>query len=52
MFLKNSKPLWKHVFTNTVFLCFHNYFRLEKNHIALGTYRNNKKFFYIKTLQR
>ena len=22
MFLKNSKPLWKHVFTNTVFYVF------------------------------
>ena len=20
MFLKNSKPLWKHVFTNTIFM--------------------------------
>ena len=26
MFLKDSKPLWKHVFSDTIFFCYYKYF--------------------------
>ena len=54
MFPKNSKPLWKHVFSNTCFLCFYNYFRWEQNHKVTGVYINNNyknEDFEFKTKQ-
>ena len=52
MLLENSKPLWKHVFKNTVFYVFTAVFiKWEQNDRVLGTYTNNHYKNAVKSIK-